>query len=223
MRVERARMDAKPPTEMGLTGASAPPVIITSASPNWMMRKASPIAFAPEAHAVTVEFVGPLAPKRMLTSPVNMLMIIIGIKKGLILVAPFSIKTVCWFSSVSIPPIPEPITTPVLSPIARTSKFESWTAICAAAMPYWVKRSIFFISLFSPNAVASKFFNSAANLTSWPEASNRVMRSMPLLPANAFVQNSDAELPIGVTAPRPVTTTRRRFEFVEGDIKMKEL
>ena len=47
-------MLAKPPIAIGVTVASAPPVIITSASPYWMVRKASPIACALVAHADTV-------------------------------------------------------------------------------------------------------------------------------------------------------------------------
>ena len=37
LRVERARMAAKPPTPIGVMAASDPPAIIASASPRWMM------------------------------------------------------------------------------------------------------------------------------------------------------------------------------------------
>ena len=47
-------MLAKPPIAIGVTVASAPPQSITSASPYWMVRKASPIACALVAQADTV-------------------------------------------------------------------------------------------------------------------------------------------------------------------------
>jgi hypothetical protein len=39
-------------------------------------------------------------------------------------------------------------------------------------------------------------------------ASNRVIERTPLFPATTFDQKSGTVLPSGVTAPRPVTTTR---------------
>jgi hypothetical protein len=39
-------------------------------------------------------------------------------------------------------------------------------------------------------------------------ASKDLMKSMPLSPASAARQVDGASLPIGVTAPRPVTATR---------------
>src|SRR5207302_10256267 len=45
--------------------------------------------------------------------------------------------------------------------------------------------------------------------TSKPDASNREMVSIPEQPDNKLLQDSAALLPTGVTAPRPVTTTRR--------------
>ena len=46
-------MLAKPPIAMGETAASEPPAIMTSASPYWMVRKASPMAWPPVAQADT--------------------------------------------------------------------------------------------------------------------------------------------------------------------------
>src|SRR5919206_452239 len=50
LRSESAFMLANPPIAIGVTVASAPPVITTSASPYWIVRKASPIACALVAH-----------------------------------------------------------------------------------------------------------------------------------------------------------------------------
>ena len=49
----------------GVIVASAPPAIITSAAPRRMVWNASPIEWAPAAHAVTLLLLGPVAPKRM--------------------------------------------------------------------------------------------------------------------------------------------------------------
>jgi hypothetical protein len=52
---------------MGVMGASDPPQIIASASPCWMIRKESPIAWALVVQAVAVAEFGPLAPVRIET------------------------------------------------------------------------------------------------------------------------------------------------------------
>ena len=44
----------KPAMVSGVMVASAPPAIIMSASPRWMMRNASPMAWALDEHAETV-------------------------------------------------------------------------------------------------------------------------------------------------------------------------
>ena len=54
MRVESARMAAKPPTPIGVIAASEPPAIITSASSRRMISKASPIACADAVQAVQI-------------------------------------------------------------------------------------------------------------------------------------------------------------------------
>ncbi len=55
LRVDSAFMFWKPAMDSGVTAASAPPAIITSASPLWIKRNASPIAWADEAQAETVQ------------------------------------------------------------------------------------------------------------------------------------------------------------------------
>src|SRR5689334_6959053 len=56
----------------------------------------------------------------------------------------------------------------------------------------------------------SKPFTSPAIWLARREGSKRVMRVMPDLPARQFCQASATVLPIGQTAPSPVTTTLRR-------------
>src|SRR5688572_23408527 len=58
------------------------------------------------------------------------------------------------------------------------------------------------------NARGSNSLTSAAIWTGRFEASNRVIRPTPETPAVRLRQKSETLLPIGVTAPSPVTTTR---------------
>src|SRR5258705_9239685 len=53
-------------------------------------------------------------------------------------------------------------------------------------------------------------------LASFPLTSNFVMGPTPDLPCLRAAQNSSVVLPTGVSAPRPVTTTRRRSLMVTG-------
>ena len=71
-------MAQKPPTEVGVVANSAPPAIITSASPCWIMRIARPTLWVDVVHAVTAAMLGPLAPVMIETWPAIMLMIVLG-------------------------------------------------------------------------------------------------------------------------------------------------
>ena len=68
----------------GSTGrdASAPPAIITSASPYSIMRPASPMQCELVVHAETIETLGPLALNWIEIIPATMLMMVPGTKKG---------------------------------------------------------------------------------------------------------------------------------------------
>ena len=82
LRVDSARIAAKPPTPIGVIAASDPPAIITSASSRLMISNASPMACADAEQAVQVAEFGPLAPKRIETWPAARLMMAAGMKKG---------------------------------------------------------------------------------------------------------------------------------------------
>src|SRR5438034_8422221 len=124
LRVDIAFIEQKPAIVSGMMMASAPPAIMTSASPRWMSRRASPIAWLPVAQAVMTAEFGPFAPKRIDTSPDAMFTIIIGMKNGDTRSGPFS-RRVSWFASrVWMPPIPEPISTPKRSE-EHTSELQS--------------------------------------------------------------------------------------------------
>ena len=87
------------------------------------------------AQAVTTDEFGPLAPKRIDTSPEAMFTIIIGMKNGETRSGPFSRRFLCESRSVAIPPIPEPIRTPKRVPsILPVSSAASWTAMADAAI-----------------------------------------------------------------------------------------
>ena len=65
-----------------MVAISPPPAIITSASPYWMRRIASPMACVEVVHAVTVARFGPVSLKLIETWPEIMLMMLPGTKNG---------------------------------------------------------------------------------------------------------------------------------------------
>ncbi len=108
----------------------------------------------------------------------------------------------------SSPPIAEPKTIPTrvgskpLSPASATASFADATANCTF-------RSNLRASLAETTVVGSNPLTSAAIRTGNPSVSNAPMKSTPLRPLRAASHEEDTSFPIGVTAPRPVTTTRR--------------
>src|SRR6266853_2070924 len=192
LRVESARMAANPPTPMGVMAASEPPAIITSASWCWMMRKESPMEWALVVQAVAVASFGPLAPNLMETWPAARFTMAAGMKKGEILRGPPSISAVCSRSITSNPPMPEPMCTPTFSAFSGVI----WSC------------DIFFASFFSMNWKGSKLRTSPAIWQAKAEASNWVMRSIPLLPASRACHTESVVLPTEQIRPMPVMTTR---------------
>ena len=107
--LDSARMAAKPPILIGVTAASAPPQIMTSASSRWMMRKESPMLWALLVQAVAVAEFGPLAPVRIETQPEARLTIVAGMKNGEMRPGPPSSSFLCSRSITSNPPMPLPM------------------------------------------------------------------------------------------------------------------
>ncbi|MNS48242.1 hypothetical protein D3C72_808050 [compost metagenome] len=93
----------------GVMTDSVPPASMTSASPCCSRRNASPMAWEPEAQAVTAQTLGPLAPMAIATLPEAMFGIIKGTVKGLTRSGPLVAST--WFCSSITPsaPMPEPM------------------------------------------------------------------------------------------------------------------
>src|SRR3546814_11150889 len=61
LRVDSAFIAQKPPTDVGVVAYSAPPAIIASASPYWILRIARPMLWVAVVHAVPADRLGPLA------------------------------------------------------------------------------------------------------------------------------------------------------------------
>ena len=80
----------------------------------------------------------------------------------------------------------------------------------AATSASCVVRSLRRISLRSMTRLASKSLISPAIRLVRRSGSNAAMCRTPDLPATSRSQNVGTSLPSGVTAPMPVTTTRRR-------------
>ena len=184
-RVDIAFIWQKPAIVSGMMMASAPPAIITSASPRWMIFRASPMAWLPVAHAVTTDEFGPLAPNRIEMSPEAMLMMSIGMKKGETRSGPFAFRTSWLSSSVVMPPMPEPTSTPkrLLSTRSTLSPASS-TAMAAQATAYFRYGSSFRSSFLSMYLSGSKPLSSPAMRVAKPVASKRVMGPMPDTPCN---------------------------------------
>src|SRR6185436_9633249 len=189
--------------------ASEPPATMRSASPRWMIRKASPIAWLPVAQAVTTDEFGPLSLYRMESCPEAMLTISDGTKNGETRLGPFSRRTLCHSRMERMPPIPEPTRAPArVGSTWEKSILALSTASTPATIAYWMKRSSFFSSFFSITFRGSKPLTSAAMRQSRRLGSNRVIVPTPDRPSQMARQYSGTELPRGVTAPSPVTTTR---------------
>ncbi len=122
-----------------MTEASAPPAIMTSASPYWMVRRASPNEWVEVAQALMTVKQGPAKLYSMATMPLAMLLIMAGMKKGETLRGPFSMRLRDWASKVDMPPMPEPMITPARSrSTLEWSSPESCMASFAAATANWV-------------------------------------------------------------------------------------
>jgi len=133
---ESALHAQKPPTPERFTQASAPPAIITSASPYSIMRPASPMACELVVQAETIDTFGPFALNWIEMSPATMLMIEPGTKKGEMRRGPLAIISRMLSSIIGSPPMPEPTFTPTLSALESSMvNPASSSASLVAAMP----------------------------------------------------------------------------------------
>ncbi len=131
---------------------SVPPAMAASASPYWIFRYASPTAWAPVVHAVTVARFGPFSPYLIEMFPAASFTMRPVMKNGEMTrgLLPLSTNSRCVFSISGRPPIPDPTTTAIRSRFSSLTGIpESSIAKRAAAIAKWMNVSIFLISFFS--------------------------------------------------------------------------
>ena len=174
--------------------ASAPPVTTASQRPSPMRRKALPMAWVAEAHAVTTVSHGPRRPKRIEIAAAPAFPIIIGTSRGETRRGPLAMRRIICSWIVARPPVPVPKMTPT-RPGSAPSSPASASAPAAAAIENWAKRSVWRASFGSNHPAGSKA------PTHWgPTAAE------PDRPA----KKASLPMPQDARTPRPVTTTRRR-------------
>ena len=118
-----------------MIAASEPPARKISASPNLMMRQASPIALLEVAQAVTMHMFGPRNPNSIEMRPLAMLLMSIGMVKAETRPGPFVTSAKCWSSSVFNPPMPLLTRTPKRSRFTFSRSMpESRIALFVAAI-----------------------------------------------------------------------------------------
>ena len=167
LRVERARIALNPAIPMAVMLASLPPAIIARAQPRRMVSAASPIAWAELAQAEVVQKLGPRAPVVMETWPAARLVIMAGMRKGLIRPGPRLRRRSNCSERVAIPPIPLAMKTPTSSRlVVSITRPELRNASVAAATANCTKRSVRRASLRSITRVGSKPLTSAAKWVS---------------------------------------------------------
>ena len=91
------------------------------------------MAWVAVEQALTTPKFGPRAPSSMATRPPHMLLMRAGIMKGDTLRGPRSSRTLCWFSMVHMPPMPEPMMTPTRSASSLVMSSLASAIACLAA------------------------------------------------------------------------------------------
>ena len=209
-------MAQNPPMPTGTIVASAPPAKMICASPILMVRQASPRAWLEVAQAEQVAKLGPRSLWYIENRPEPMLRMSMGIMNAESRSGPRSSRTLHCSETVCKPPMPEPMNTPTSSRFTLSrSRPESRKACQPACTANCAKRSVRRISLGDGSAGrGSKSFTSAAIWQSNCDASKRVILAMPHWPAIRLAQKASTWWPSGVTAPRPVMTTRRSVQLL---------
>ena len=153
----------------------------------------------------------PLMPYFKAICPGPMLEIIMGIRKGEILLGPdfssFSLKS----SMVFRPPMPTPMMVAMERSFSGVTLYpESSISMVPVAAASCVKRSMWRASLADTYLVGSKSFTSPATLEAYSVESKRVIGPRPDSPATRRSHVVAMSWPRGVRAARPVITTRGR-------------
>ena len=127
------------------------------------------------------------------------------------LMCPVSQRRICSSLNSCAPP-PEPITTPTSRLASMSMAAKSTAASCSASVPAatasGTTRPTCLRSFASIHLDSSKSCISPAICTGKSLGSKRVTRLMPLFPARMARQNASLPMPLGLTQPIPVITTR---------------
>src|SRR3954469_4759488 len=207
LRVDMARIEAKPASGSGLMTASVPPPMTTSARPERMMSRPSDSASAPVAQALAIECTPAWAPSSRPTQAAGPLGMSIGTVCGLTRRGPDCSRMSSWLSRVLAPPMPLPKLTARRSGSspewARPASAQAWCAATRAIASERSSRRIFTRSITSEGSTAS----CAAMRTGNCAAHSWVSAVTPERPASMASQVDATSPPSGVVAPSPVTTT----------------
>src|SRR4051812_17792248 len=207
LRVDIARMDAKPAIGSGWITASVPPATTTSARPERMMSRPSARASEPVAQALAMACTPAWALSSMPTQAAGPFGMSIGTVCGLTRRGPDSSRMSSWLSRVVAPPMPLPkLTASRSGSRPESARPESahacWAAISAIASERSRRRSL----TRSRTSVGSTA-RLAAMRTGSCWAHSWVRALTPERPASMASQVDATSPPNGVVAPSPVTTT----------------
>src|SRR5581483_10882009 len=209
LRSLRTPMRQNEPMANGVTHDSAPPVRTTSTKPSRTRRAASPMAWAPAAHAVVMVMLGPVQPRTMARFAAPALGMSMGMPSGCIRSQESRMQIRSWAMIVSTPPRPVPVTTPHRAGLASRTPAEA-TASRPAPRASCVTRSRRLASLGVTYPAGSNPSTSQANGTGSSEPSKRRMGAAVPRPARRVDHRSSTVDPPGAFTPSPVMATRRR-------------
>src|SRR6266480_5308029 len=200
---------------MGASGASAPPASITSARASRIAWNASPTAIVPDAQLMALVEFGPVKPNSIamlqLAAPGNTASASAGSSPR----GPCVRKPPTCASANATPPSAEPIMAPTRSVSSRPgSSSASARASRALVTASWEKRSSRLARFAARWSWGRKSGISAAMRLRNGVGSKRVISRTAERRAVSPCHSPSAAVPIGVTAPTPVMTTRRLPLFI---------
>ncbi len=213
-RVDSARIAAKDAMIAGVTTASAPPARETSTWPYRMRSTACPIASVPDAHAAVTVRASPVMCRSSETWEAACEGTVIGVVSGETARGPLSRSARSPPTSTDASPRIAPRLTPTRSgssPLSRVppaTSPASAQASRAASTANWAARFIRRATGRGSNPAGSTG-TVPATRTGSPSNSASVNSRIPCRPSSSPRHNSPTPTPSGVTAPSPVTTTRR--------------
>ena len=210
LRVLIARITLNAAYVIGASGASEPPASITSARPSRIACSASPTAIVPEAQLIALVELGPVNPNSIamlqLAAPGKTARARAGSRPR----GPSARNRSTCDSANATPPSAEPIIAPTRSrsSVAGSTR-ASATASRALVTASCEKRSSRLARFASRWSCGRKSGISAAIRLRNRVGSNRVISRTAERRAVRPDHKPSAPVPIGVTAPTPVITTRR--------------